>query len=107
MFGRGSGAQLWGLVMAPRFPLSASPRVVKVVWHMTGSGPLTLAAYDPRGRSVALAWGPEAHGGSNYERPGDEWGSGYRFRDRGCHRLTARRTKGSAEVWVRVGPSSR
>jgi hypothetical protein len=106
VIGRGIGARLYGLVMAPRFPLVAGSPVVKIVWRMTGSGPLKLAAYDPRGARVALVWGPEAHGGSNYLRPGDEWGSGYRFRHSGCYRLTARRTEGSADVWLRVGPSS-
>jgi hypothetical protein len=47
--------------------------------------------------------GPEITGrGSNYHRPGDEWGSGYRFLRPGCYRLTARRTVGSAEAWLRV-----
>jgi hypothetical protein len=102
--GRGRSARLYGLVMARKLPLVAGPRDVKIVWRMTGSGPLRLAAYDARGRRMPLAWGPEAHGGSTYKRPGDEWGSGYRFARPGCYRLTARRTVGRAEVWLRVGP---
>ena len=69
---------------------------------MTGSGPLKVAAYDAQGTRLPLAWGPEEHGGSTYQRPGDEWGVGYVFRKPGCYRLTARRTVGSAEVWLRV-----
>jgi hypothetical protein len=107
VLGHGTGAQLWGLIMARRFPLVAGPRDVKVVWRMTGSGPLKLAAYDSRGRRIALAWGPEQHSGSNYRRPGEEWGSGYRFRRPGCYRLTAQRTEGRGEAWLRVGPPSR
>jgi hypothetical protein len=99
--GRGRGAQLHGLIMATRFPVRSGRRSVKIVWRMTGSGPLKLAAYDAHGRKVALAW-VEPHGGSNYRRPGDEWGSGYHFRHPGCYRLTARRTVGSAEAWLRV-----
>jgi hypothetical protein len=99
--GRGRGAQLHGLIMVPRFPISAGRRTVKIVWRMTGSGPLKLAAYDAHGRKVPLAW-TEPHGGSNYRRPGDEWGSGYHFLRPGCYRLTARRTVGSAEAWLRV-----
>ena len=99
--GRGRGAQLHGLIMVPHFPISAGRRSVKIVWRMTGSGPLKLAAYDAHGRKVPLAW-IEPHGGSNYRRPGDEWGSGYRFPHPGCYRLTARRTVGSAEAWLRV-----
>jgi len=99
--GRGRGAQLHGLIMVPHFPISAGRRSVKIVWRMTGSGPLKLAAYDAHGRKVPLAW-IEPHGGSNYHRPGDEWGSGYHFLRPGCYRLTARRTVGSAEAWLRV-----
>ena len=99
--GRGRGAQLHGLIMATRFPVRSGRRSVKIVWRMTGSGPLKLAAYDAHGRKVPLAW-IEPHGGSNYRRPGDEWGSGYRFRRPGCYHLTARRTVGSAEAWLRV-----
>jgi hypothetical protein len=99
---RGKDAQLHGLVFARGLPLRASAEDLKIVWRMTGSGPLKLAAYDERGAKVPLAWGPEEHGGSTYQRPGDEWGSGYRFAAPGCYRLTARRTVGSAEVFVRI-----
>jgi hypothetical protein len=100
--GRGRGAQLHGLIMVARYPLAAGRQTVKIVWRMTGSGPLQLAVYDANGRRQRLAWGPEEHGGSNYRRPGDEWGSGYRFKHPGCYRLTARRAHGSAEVYLRV-----
>ncbi|HZO79504.1 MAG TPA: hypothetical protein VFB39_15805 [Solirubrobacteraceae bacterium] len=85
----------------------AGEDVVKIVWHITGHGPLKLAEYDERGRPIALAWGPEAHGteASNYARPGEEWGAGYLFRQPGCYHLTAHRTKGRAEVWLWVHPS--
>jgi hypothetical protein len=91
--------------MARRFPIVAGSDGVKIVWRMTGSGPLTLAAYDGRGRRLGLAWGPDFHGGSTYQRPGDEWGSGFEFRRPGCYRVTARRVHGTAEVWLRVGSS--
>jgi len=105
--GHGNDARLWGLIMAPRYPLVAGEDVVKIVWHITGHGPLKLAEYDERGRPIALAWGPEAHGteASNYARPGEEWGAGYLFRQPGCYHLTAHRTKGRAEVWLWVHPS--
>jgi len=96
--GRGRGAQLHGLIMVPRYPIAAGRSTVKIVWRMTGRGPLELAAYDANGRRQRLAWGPEEHGGGNYRRPGDEWGSGYHFRRPGCYR----RTVGSAEAWLRV-----
>ena len=71
------------------------------MWRMTGSGPLTLAAFDAEA-GVSRSPGPEAHGGSNWRRPGDEWGCGDRFAKPRCYRLTARRTVGRAEVWLRI-----
>ena len=106
VIGHGTGAHLWGLIQA-RFPLVAGPTVVKIVWRMTGRGPLKLAVSDSHGHRIPLVWGPDIHGASNYARPGQEWGAGYRFEQPGCYRLTARRTEGSAEVWLRVGPRSR
>lgn len=92
--------------MARRVPLVAGPDVVKIVWRMTGRGPLKLTTVDSHGRRIPLVWGPDMHGASNYERPGQEWGAGYRFQQPGCYRLTARRTEGTAEVWLRVGRRS-
>jgi hypothetical protein len=102
VIGSGSGARLWGLIMAPHFPPVASKAVVKIVWRMTGSGSLKHVGYSFHGKSIPLAWGPELHGGSNYARPGIEWGAGYRFTTAGCYRLTARRAHGSAVVWLQI-----
>jgi hypothetical protein len=59
----------------------------------------------PAERRGVPGMGPEPWGGSTYRWPGDEWGSGYRFRRPGCYRLTANRTAGNAEVWLHVGRS--
>jgi hypothetical protein len=100
--GNGQGATLYGLIMlATPLPIRTGQEV-KIVWRMTGSGPLRLSATSPQGRAVALRWGPEPHGGSNYERPGEEWGAGYLFGSAGCWHLRAQRTQGSADVWLRV-----
>lgn len=107
--GHGTGAQLWGLLQPPRYlPLVAGEGVVKIVWHMTGRGALKLAEYTGSGQRIPLAWGPISHGAgaSNYLRPGGEWGAGYRFGQPGCYRLTARRTEGSGDVWLRVPRST-
>jgi hypothetical protein len=108
LVGHGTGAQLWGLILARRYPLVAGEGDVKIVWHMTGRGALQLAEYDGTGHRIPLAWGPIAHGAgdSNYTRPGDEWGAGYRFTRPGCYHLTAQRTEGSDDVWLRVPRST-
>ena len=99
--GRGVGAQLHGLVFAqPPLRIGAEP--LKIAWRMTGRGPLRARAFGADGREVTLAWGPESHGGSNYHRPGDEWGVGYRLPQPGCYRLTFARSVGRAEAWIRV-----
>lgn len=102
VIGSGSGARLWGLIMARHFPPVASKAIVKIVWRMTGTGKLKHVGYTFHGENIPLAWGPTLHGGSNYTRPGIEWGAGYRFTKPGCYRLIARRARGTAAVWLRI-----
>lgn len=100
--GTGHGASLWGLLMFPH-PLPA--RVgdqEKIVWRMTGTGLLTLEAIGPDGTHHRLAWGPAFHPGSNWDKPGAEWGAGYVFTAPGCWDLRAIRSHATADVWLRV-----
>ena len=100
--GRGRGAQLHGLIMVPRFPISRrAPKRQDRVADDRQRPAQARGLRRARPQACPLAW-IEQHGGSNYRRPGDEWGSGYRFPRPGCYRLTARRTVGSAEAWLRV-----
>jgi hypothetical protein len=102
--GTGRGAELWGLVMMrgvyPPFPVGDE---VKVVWRMTGTGPLRLTLTGPDGRVHRLLWGPEEHGGSSYDRPGGEWGSGFRFTEPGCWHVRATRGAAVADAWLQAG----
>ena len=102
--GSGVNATLYGLIMAQKPMPVRADEDVKIVWRMTGSGPLQLSTVSPAGTAVALQWGPEAHGGSNYDRPGDEWGAGYLFTTAGCWHVHAQRTTGSADVRLEVAP---
>ena len=100
--GTGHGGSLWGLLMSTH-PLPA--RVgdqEKIVWRMTGTGPLTLEAIGPGGIHHRLAWGPDAHLGSSWDKPGAEWGAGYVFTAPGCWDLRAIRGHSTADVWLRV-----
>jgi len=94
---------MWGLIMATGggSPLHAHEDV-KIVWRITGRGELHLTATGPDGRGHALEWGPDRHAGSNYSRPGDEWGAGYRFTGPGCWTLEAKRGRASARVWLDI-----
>ncbi|MCQ0004941.1 hypothetical protein [Actinomadura madurae] len=101
--GTGRGLQAWGLMMTrERYPPLRAGQDLKIVWRVTGSGPLRLTAFDPGGAEHDVVWGPEAHGGSSFERPGDEWGAGYRLGEPGCWRLRLARGAATADVWLRV-----
>ena len=68
-------------------------REVKIVWRATGEGDLSLEAIGPDNAIAVPDWGPEAHLGSNWDRPGDEWGTGWTLPDAGC--WTFRVTRGN------------
>ena len=69
---------------------------------MTGRGPLRVAFTAPDGRRRALVFGPEAHPASSYVRPGDEWGTEFRFAVPGCWHIHFARTDTAADVWLDV-----
>jgi hypothetical protein len=100
--GVSSDAQLWGLALGPGH---VPPRVgeeLKIVWRMTGTGPLRVSLTGPTGHARPLVFGPEAHSASSYHRPGDEWGTGFRFTTHGCWHIHFARNDTSADVWLNV-----
>jgi hypothetical protein len=100
---RGSAehGKLWALIFQkPGDPVRAGKQV-KIVWRMTGRGSLSLVAVDGTGIQV----GPDvigAHGGSTWDRPGDEWGSLFTFPEPGCWDIHAERTSVAGDVWLAV-----
>ncbi|MEV0198121.1 hypothetical protein [Nonomuraea sp. NPDC050691] len=98
--GQGRGAEVWGLLFAPA-PFERG-REVKIVWRMTGEGPLTVTATLPDGTRARRTFGPEQHGGSTWKRPGEEWGTGFVFPKPGCWRFDLTRTRGTGRVWLPV-----
>jgi hypothetical protein len=79
---------------------------LKVVWRVTGSGALTVTSERPDGTAAALAFGPEAHEGSTFHRPGDEWGTGFLFDAAGCWHIDVSRGQVSARVPIEVRPGA-
>jgi hypothetical protein len=75
---------------------------IKVVWKMTGSGPFTFRVADTDGKTVALDWGPEIHGGSNWDHPGGEVGTGITFTHAGCWNIHVSRSDVSGDLWLEV-----
>ena len=98
--GRGQNATLWAMFFAPAGRLTTAQEN-KIVWRMTGSGDITIVATGPDGAAVQPTW-LELHGGSNFDRPGDEIGTGWKFPTPGCWTFHATRSTGSAELTVRV-----
>lgn len=88
--------------------LVADSSVVKFIVKMSGSGDLSAILIDPGGTEKVLAWGPAEHLSSNYNRPGDEWGTGLIFDAAGCWELElSRAEEGHASFWFDVGDVSR
>ena len=94
------GATLWGLLFFTGSPRTSTQ--AKIVWRMTGAGPFDIVALGPAGRRLNPVWGPEAHGSSTWNRPGQEWGTVFTFSVPGCWDLHAARTGSSADVWLEV-----
>ena len=74
-------------------------RAFKIVWRITGSGPLRLTATSRTGTTAGPASGPHEEGG-NWTRPGDEWGSSFVFGEPGCWQVRASRDPSVADVWI-------
>ncbi|MEV4618769.1 hypothetical protein AB0J74_08715 [Asanoa sp. NPDC049573] len=101
---RGTGT-LWALF----FPIQgrSAPMVageeVKIVWKIGGTGDFTIKAVGPDGAEATPVWGPTGHGDSTWERPGSEYGTGFRLPAPGCWTFAAQRDSGEkGEVRVTV-----
>jgi hypothetical protein len=99
--GDATDATVYGLMFTHSPPVRAGDEV-KIVWRMTGQGDLSVRFVDPDGRQRPLVFGPEPHGSSNYDRPGDEWGTGFLFDRAGCWQIHLQRDVGVGDVWIDV-----
>lgn len=97
--GKAPGGQLWALIFNG-WPMQVGQQN-KIVWRMTGSGNLGLVASGPGGRVVHPTDVIE-HDGSNWLRPGDEWGSSFTFPASGCWDIHATRDTLVGDIWVTV-----
>ena len=96
-------AKLWALLFYR--PAAPADTDLKIALRMTGSGPLRVRAIGPTGRQLRPIW-IEVHSGSNWNRPGDEWGTGWRLPTAGCWHLHATRTHLAGDVWLTVVPKT-
>jgi hypothetical protein len=97
-----SEGEMWALLF---FDKAHAKEELKIVWRITGTGEqFIVQARHEDGTVISPIWGPEAHGGSNWDRPGDEWGTGFNFPKPGCWTLTATRGTTIGEISLNVLP---
>ncbi len=96
--------ELWALPMDGAGTSVHAQEDVKIVWRMTGSGDFQIVAQGPDGARAPLLFGPDRHTSSNWQRPGDEWGTGFHFPVAGCWDLHATRDTLAGDVWLAVVP---
>ncbi len=89
--------ELWALL----FQSLVAKQEVKIVWRMTGNGDMQVVAQGPYGESVRPKW-LTPHDGSNWNRPGAEWGTGFILPGSGCWDFHVSRGDASGDVWVLV-----
>ena len=75
---------------------------VKIVWRITGVGPLKVGFKNPAGKRKQLVAGPTKHGSSNFNHPGDEYGTVFAFDEPGCWTIKLSRSDVRATVRVTV-----
>ncbi len=100
--GTATNAELWALLQSTSGVPPRANSLVKIVWRMTGSGDFTSVALGPSGIKVPPSQGPNAHLGSNWNRPGDEWGTGFTLLVAGCWDLHATRGNAIGNVWLKI-----
>ena len=91
--------EAWGLLWeTPPLPVEFE---IKMVWRVTGSGDFEIRAVN-EGTEADLLFGPTLHEESNFNRPGDEWGTAFVFPSPGCWDVQIVRGDATAHVWVEV-----
>ena len=96
-----SGGDIWALLLSG--PTIRANSAVSIVWKATGSGAFKVVASGPGASQLPPTSGPNPHGGSNWQRPGDEWGTTFTFPQPGCWQLHVTRGASlSGDVWLMV-----
>jgi hypothetical protein len=99
ILGTSAGAQFWAL---PFWRADAAVgKDVKTVFKLTSHVPTVFYAVSPDGRRIEPDWF-EVHAGSNWNRPGFEWGAGFTFDVPGCWRIHAGAFPAQGDLWLVV-----
>lgn len=103
VYGTAAGGTVWAW-----FQTDFPPRhgvEDKTVWRLGGEpdgGVPAFVLVGPGGEPGHLDWGPEAHGGSTWNRPGAEFGTGLMFTEPGCWDVNVTFGKLHGDVYVLV-----
>jgi len=80
-----SDGELWALLF---FKAAWAKTEQKIVWRITGEGgEFEAQAQSEDGTIIQPVW-KQYHESSTWERPGQEWGTGFNFPASGCWRIT-------------------
>lgn len=71
----------------------------KIIWRVTGGGHLSLVAVDGA-RDTLRPLGVEPHSGSDWHRPGDEWGTAWNLPQPGCWDVHVERGSTTGDIWL-------
>jgi hypothetical protein len=83
-----SEGEMWALLF---FESAHTNQEEKIVWRITGESETFQAqAQNEEGTVIEPIW-IEYHGGSNWQRPGQEWGTGLNFPTPGCWTISVSR----------------
>jgi len=107
VFATAVGAQLWAMNAARTSDDQATLDGVvatqtKIVFRMTSGVPSVFYAVAPDGTRVPPLWGPSPHLGSNWNRPGAEWGAGFVFTGPGCWQIHAGTPPAQGDFWILI-----
>lgn len=96
-----SDGEAWALLF---FETARTGEDEKIVWRITGeSDEFQAQAQSEDGTIVEPIW-MEYHGGSNWQRPGQEWGTGFNFPTAGCWTITVSRDETIGMISLDVLP---
>ena len=97
-----SEGELWALLF---FDGATSNTDLKFAWRIASSGAgidFHAQAHNENGKIILPIWGPEYHGGSSWQRPGIEWGTGFNFPEPGCWTITITSGASTGEIYLDV-----
>ena len=97
-----SEGELWALLF---FKTARAKEDQKIVWRVTGEGAVFNAqAQSEDGTIIQPIW-KQYHESSTWERPGEEWGTGFNFPTSGCWTITVTYGKTIGTISLHVAGS--